>query len=97
MFHINIHCKPTENNIEYYGKYLGAYAVILIDYKDIDGAFELAKFYVSDNQWEIIEVEEEYFYFEEKEQLVEEYKKYFDEIAEYGYSMIFNTYDTKDD
>ncbi len=81
MFHINIHCKPTEENKEHYGKVLGAYAVMLIDYKDIDGAFELAKFYVKENNWEIIEVEDEYYSFEERQQLGENYEKYFDEVV----------------
>lgn len=74
MYHINIHCKPAEENFVHFGKYLGAYAVVLTDFKNIDGAFELAKFYVSDNKRQIIEVEEACFHFEEKEQLSKRYK-----------------------
>ena len=97
MFHINIHCRPTKENTEHHGTVLGAYAVILIDFKDIDGAFELAKFYVQDNQWEIIEVEDEYYCFTEKNELGEDYEKYFDEVIEYGYSLIFNLYDSDEE
>lgn len=49
MFHINIHCKPNSTNEEFFQKCIGAYTVVLIDYKDINGAFELAKFYVEEN------------------------------------------------
>ena len=38
MFHIVIHCKPKEENEEYFGKVINADASILIDYKDYDGA-----------------------------------------------------------
>jgi ribosome biogenesis protein Nip4 len=92
MFHINIHCKPKKENLEHYGKIIGAYAVILIDYKDYDGAMELAKFYVIENDWEIIEIEEEYFTFDSKDDLGDDYQEYYDEVKEYGYSMVFNMY-----
>lgn len=91
MIQIVIHCRPKENS-EHFGKVIGAYAAIFIDYKDIDGAFELAKFYVNDNDWEIIEIDEEYFIIETKEDMDEDYEQYFEEIEEYGFSMVFNTY-----
>ncbi len=96
MYHINIHCRPTKENVEFHGKIIGAYATILIDYKDYDGAVELSKFYVIENNWEIIEIEDEYYIFESKEDLGEDYMEYFDEIKEYGYSMVFNLYETED-
>ena len=91
MFHINIHCKPNSTNEEFFQTCIGAYAVILIDYKDIDGAFELARFYVNENDWEILDVEDEYFIYNSKEDLGE-YEIYYDEIIKFGYSMIFYTY-----
>jgi hypothetical protein len=97
MFHIVIHCKPKKDNEEFYGKVIGAYASILIDYKDYDGVMILSKYYVDENGWEIIEVDDEYFTFENKEDLPDDYQQYFDELAEYGYSMIFNTYDSEED
>jgi hypothetical protein len=96
MIQIVIHCKPKENS-EQFGKVIGAYAAIFIDFKDIDGAFELAKFYVNENDWEVIEVDEKYFVTETKEEMDEDYQQYFEEIMEYGYSMIFNTYNELDD
>lgn len=95
MFHIIIHCKPNSTNEEFFQKCVGAHAVILIDYKDADGAFELAKFYVEENDWEIIEVEDEYFSYEAKEDLGE-FEKFYDEIMNYGYSMIFYTYESEE-
>ncbi len=97
MFHIIIHCKPKENNEEYFGKIIGAYASVLIDYKDYDGALELSKFYIKEENWEFIEFDEEYFTFETKEDLPEDYQQYFDEIKEFGYSMIFNLYNEETD
>ena len=97
MYHINIHCKPKKENIEYYEKVIGAYAVILINYKDYDGAMELAKFYVNENGWEIIEIEDEFFTFESSTDLGNDYQEYYDEVIEYGYSMIYNLYNEIDD
>lgn len=92
MFHISIHCRPKTENIEFYGKVMGAFAVVLIDYKDYDGVVELSKFYVTEKGWEIIEIEDEYYITENKEDMGEDYQKYYDEVKEYGYSIIFNLY-----
>jgi|SRR6218665_220290 len=91
MIQIVIHCKPKENS-EHFGKVHGAYAAIFVNYKDVDGAFELAKFYVNDNGWEIVEVEEEYYIIDTKEEMDKDYEEYFEEIIEYGYSVIYNMY-----
>ncbi len=92
MFHIIIHCKPGKENTEYFGKVIGAYASIFINYKDYEGSVELAKFYIKEENWEIIELENEYYTFESKNDLGDDYGKYYDEILEYGYSMVFNIY-----
>lgn len=97
MFHIVIHCKPKRDNEEFFGKVIGAYASILIDYKDYEGVMELSKYYVEEDGWEILNIEEEYYTFENKNDLPEDYQQYFDELAEFGYSMIFNTYDNKEE
>jgi hypothetical protein len=49
MFHIVVKCKPKKENEEFYGKVIGAYASVLIDYKDYEGVVELSKYYVEDN------------------------------------------------
>jgi len=95
MFHIVIHCKPKKVNKEHYEKVIGAYASVLIDYKDYDGVMELSKFYINEEGWDIIDVEKEYYTFENKEQLPEDIQEYFDELDEYGYSIIFNMYDNE--
>ncbi len=97
MFHIVIHCKPKKENEDFFGKVIGAYASILIDYKDYDGVMEMSKYYVEENGWDILNVEDKYYTFENKEDLPEDYQKYFDELEEYGYSMIFKTYNEEDE
>jgi|GEM_PF-1768063 len=97
MYHIIMHCKPQKENEEFYGKVLGAYASVLIDYLDYDGVMVLSKYYIEQNGWEIIEIEDDYFTFERKEDLPENYHQYFDDLGKYGYSLIFNTYDNDEE
>ena len=92
MFHIVSHVKPTEES-EHFGEAEGAYATLFINYKDIDGAYALAKFYLENEGWEIIEIEEDCFIIESKDEMAEENKQYYDEVFEYGYSIIFNVYE----
>jgi len=96
MFQIIAHVKPTENS-KHFAKYKGAYAVLFINYKDIDGAFELAKYYIIEDDWEIIELEQEYFIIEGKQEMDESYSQYYDEIMEKGYSLVFNLYENEED
>lgn len=93
MFHIVIHCKPKKDNEEFFGKVKGAYASILIDYKDYNGVMELSKYYVEEHGWEILKIEDEYYTFEHKDDLPKDYQQYFGELTEFGYTMILNTYD----
>ena len=59
MYFLNIHAKPTEES-DQFDKVLGAYVSVYIDFKDIDGAFELAKLYTQEQGWAIDEVEKDY-------------------------------------
>jgi len=96
MFQIIAHVKPTEKS-EHFNECEGAYAVLFINYSDIDGAFELAKYYIEEENWDIIELEQEYFIHESKDDMDESYQQYFDEIMESGYSLIFNLYEKDED
>ena len=96
MYQIIAHTKPKKDS-EHYGKAIGAYATIFIDFKEIDGAYVLAKHYIEEEGWEIIELEEEYFIINSVEDMAEDYKQYFEEVFEYGYSLIFNTYENIED
>ncbi len=91
MFQIIAHVKPTSTS-RHFGLVEGAYVVVFINFKDIDGAFELTKYYIASEGWEFIEFDEEYYLINSKEEMGDDYQKYFDEIQEYGYAMIFNTY-----
>lgn len=92
MYQIIAHVKPTKKS-EHYGKCGGAYAVIFIDYKEIEGAFLLARHYIDSEDWEILEMEETCYSIEKPADMGEEYEKYFDEVKTYGFSLIFNIYD----
>jgi len=96
MYLINIHAKPTKES-DQFDKVVGAYVSIYINYKDINGAFELAKFYTKDEGWEIDEVEEEYFEIDSKDEIEEEEFELYDEALEYGFSMIFNCYESDEE
>ena len=97
MYLINIHAKPTKES-DQFDKVLGAYVSVYIDFKDIDGAFELAKLYTQEEGWAIDEVEKDYFTFSSKDDIVDDEEiELYDEALEYGYSMIFNCYETEDE
>ena len=91
MYQIIAHVKPKKDS-EHFGKALGAYATIFLDFKEIDGAFVLAKHYIEDEGWEIIELEKEYFIINSIEEMDVDYQQYYEEVFEYGYSLIFNIY-----
>ena len=93
MYQLNAHVKPKKSS-EYYKKALGAYATIFIDFKEIDGVYVLAKYYIEDENWEIIELEREYSIINSIEEMDDDYREHYDEVLKYGYSLIFNTYDS---
>lgn len=95
MYLINIHAKPTKES-EQYDEVIGAFVSIYIDYKDLEGAMELAQFYVREEGWKIDEVEEECYTIDSTEDLDEEDIELYEEALEYGFSMIFNCYETED-
>lgn len=92
MYQIVAHAKPKEGS-ENYGKVLGAYVAFFINFKEIDGAYVLAKHYIEDEGWEIIELEDEFFVIDSINDMADDYKQFYKEVFEYGYSLIFNTYD----
>ncbi|GAA4305925.1 hypothetical protein [Nibribacter koreensis] len=95
MFQINAHVLSSIDSSQF-GKAQGAYAVIFLNYADIDGAYALAKFYIEDDGWVIDEIQDEYLLFTSAEDVSEEYVPYYNEALETGYSLLFNCYE-KDD
>ncbi|KAA3436201.1 hypothetical protein [Rufibacter hautae] len=95
MFQLNAHVLPSIDSSQF-GKAKGAYAIIFINYADIDGAYALAKFYIEEDGWVIDEIEDEYLLFTSAEDVSDEYQQYYHEALETGYSMLFNCYE-KDD
>lgn len=96
MILINAHAKPTKES-EQFGEVIGAYVSVYINFSDVDGAFQLAKYYIDQEGWEIDEMEDEYFTINSKDELeVGEFELH-DECMEYGFSMIFNCYESEDE
>lgn len=92
MFLINALAKPKKTS-EHYDEVLGAYVSLYIDYKDIDGAIRLAKYYIKDEGWKVTDIEEEYYVLESIEDVEEDQKELYTEALEYGYSIVFNCYE----
>ncbi len=93
MFLINALAKPKKSS-EHYDEVIGAYVSLYIDYKDIEGALKLAKFYIKDEGWKVTEIEEEYFSLDSVNDVEEEeQKELYNEAVEYGYSIVFNCYE----
>jgi len=96
MLLINLHAIP-ESTSEYFGKVIGAYVSVYVDYVDAEGAIQLAKFYTEDEGWKVENIEDEFFEIENAAELDEEQKQFFEEAEEYGYTMIFNCYESEDE
>lgn len=95
MFLIYVHAKPNPTS-EDFGKFKGAYVTFYIDYKDIDGAYELTRFYVQNNDWEVLEIENDYYIINGKDEIDKRYQEYYDEIIKTGYTSIYNTYEREE-
>lgn len=94
MFQINAHVLPKEGS-EHNENIIGAYASVYISYIDIDGTFELAKYYLTQNGWEIKELEEDYFIIESEDDVEEEQKQLYREALKDGYSLLLFGYSTE--
>ena len=92
MFFINALAKPKKTS-EHYDEVIGAYVSLYIDYKDIEGAIRLAKFYIKDEGWKVTEIEEEYFTLNSVSEVEDDQKELYKEAIEYGYSIVFNCYE----
>ncbi|MCH3880899.1 MULTISPECIES: hypothetical protein [Tenacibaculum] len=92
MFLINALAKPKKSS-EHYDEVIGAYVSVYVDYKDIDGAFKLAKHYIKEEGWKVTEIEEEYFTLSSLEDVDEDQEDFFTEAQEFGYTMVFNCYE----
>ena len=92
MFLINMEAIPTKSS-DQYGEVLGAFVSLYIDYKDIDGAFKLAKYYIEEEGWKITDLENDFSLVTDKDALDEEQMVLYKEALEYGYAIIFNCYE----
>ena len=98
MYLINIQAKPKKES-EYYDTVAGGFASVYVDYKDIKGAVNLAKYYVKQEGWKVLEVEDEYFTLNSVKDVEQEDDQIelYNEALEYGFSIIFNCYEEDDD
>lgn len=93
MFLINLHAVPTKES-EYFNEFIGAYVSVYIDYRDVNGVIELALFYAEQEGWVVNNVEEDYYEINTVDDLDDEQKELYDEAKEYGYTMVFNAYES---
>ncbi|WP_347175114.1 hypothetical protein [Polaribacter uvawellassae] len=96
MFLINALAKPTKKS-EQYDEVIGAYVSLYIDYKDIEGAYKLAKYYIKSEGWKVTEIEEEYYTLDTVDDVDEDQVELYEEALEYGYSIIFNCFEEEDE
>ncbi len=96
MFLINALAKPTKKS-EQYDEVIGAYVSLYIDYKDIEGAYKLAKYYIKSEGWKVTEIEEEYYTLDTVDDVDEDQAELYEEALEYGYSIIFNCFEEDDE
>ncbi|MFY7670201.1 hypothetical protein ACOSP6_03870 [Tenacibaculum sp. MEBiC06402] len=96
MYLINLHAKPKKGT-EYYDKVVGAFVSVYIDYADAEGAIQLAKYYTEEEGWKVESVDDEFFEIDDETELDKENREFYDEAKEYGYTMIFNGYESDEE
>lgn len=96
MFLINLHAVPTKKS-EHFDEFIGAYVSVYIDYTDEEGAMQLSKYYVEQEGWVVNNIEEEYYIIENSSDLEDDQKELFNEAKEYGYTMMFNAYESSEE
>lgn len=94
MYLINIQAKPKKKS-DYYKQYAGAFVSVYVDYKDLNGAINLAKYYVNEEGWKVVKVEDEYFTLNAVEDVNndESQIELYNEALVYGYAIILNCYE----
>ncbi|CAL2059041.1 hypothetical protein [Tenacibaculum sp. 190524A05c] len=96
MFLINLQAEPKKGS-EYYEKVVGAFVSVYIDYVDAEGAIQLAKYYTEEEGWKVNNVDDEFFEIEDEKELDKENREFYDEAKEYGYTMVFNCYESDEE
>ena len=90
MILINLEAKPKKSS-EHYDEVKGAFVSVYIDYKDVEGAYNLAKFYLKEEGWKLIAFEEHFIINKVSEVSLENMELY-QEAKEDGYALEFNCY-----
>ncbi|AUC14095.1 hypothetical protein BTO06_02485 [Tenacibaculum sp. SZ-18] len=96
MYLINLQAEPKKGT-EYYEKVAGAFVSVYIDYADAEGAIHLAKYYTEEEGWKVDNVDDEFFEIEDEKELDKENREFYDEAKEYGYTMVFNCYESDEE
>jgi len=91
MFYFQIHCKPQKDNV-YYSDVEGAYVTVLIDFKDEDGANQLATYYVSKENWEIIAITDSFEVEENALNASKEHKEVYEHMKLNGMGLKYHLY-----
>ena len=96
MYLINLQAEPKKGT-EYYEKVAGAFVSVYIDYADAEGAIYLAKYYTEEEGWKVDNVDDEFFEIEDEKELDKENREFYDDAKEYGYTMVFNCYESDEE
>lgn len=96
MYLINLQAKPKKGT-EYYDKIVGAFVSVYIDYVDAEGAIYLAKYYTEQEGWKVENIDDEFFEITNSNELDKEQRECFDEAKEYGFTMVFNAYESDEE
>ncbi|MDY0780703.1 hypothetical protein [Tenacibaculum sp. IB213877] len=96
MYLINAHAVPGKES-EYFNEVKGAFVSVYINYADVEGALQLAKFYIEDEGWKVESIDDDYYVIDGEEELDEDLREFYQEAKEYGYSIIFNCYEEGDE
>lgn len=91
MFHFNVQTSPSASS-SLYGKVDRAHAVVFIDYAHLEGAVELAKYYITGQDFVVDEFEVEYYIIDSPEELEGKYLEYYNLALKDGYMVLFNCY-----
>jgi hypothetical protein len=91
MFKILAKAKPHKKS-ELYKQVTKADVEFFIDYKDFGGAIVLANFYLEEQNWVLINFNDEYWEIDSENDVPKNHKPFYNEAKKFGYCIIYNAH-----